>query len=375
MDSFLRELSEIKKGGNFRDFPPTSGLDFSSNDYLGYAENPQIREGLVDFLSKNNRVGSTGSRLISGNSESIVDLENFLAGLFGAESSLLYGSGYLANLGVCVSLGSHDTEFFSDELNHASWIDGIRLAKCKKSIFRHGDLEQLKTLLLKSSAKRKVVVTESIFSMDGDFASLKEIIEVTDAANAILVVDEAHATGTCGARYLGRLNGLRYDFNRTVSIHTGGKALGASGAFVCGPKSFQSLMLNKARSQIFTTALSPLAVEHLNLAVKFLIRDVNGPSRLQGHIKKTQLLFSQADLKHSGSHIIPIIFGNSDAALKASARLAEEGFNLKAIRFPTVRVGSERMRLTLNVNQTEESLQQVTKLISDCYREYFCYRN
>ncbi|HEY8270008.1 MAG TPA: 8-amino-7-oxononanoate synthase [Pseudobdellovibrionaceae bacterium] len=377
MDDIHKEIQNWEIRGLLRELVHSSGIDFASNDYLGYSHNPVIHAKLVDFIKDHPKIGSTGSRLISGNSQHIEETEDFLAHCFSTEASLIFGSGYLANMGVCAALGGAETEFFSDELNHASIVDGIRISKSKCHIFRHNDLEHLNYFISKSSARRKVIVTESIFSMDGDFASLEQLLEIANKYDAYLFIDEAHATGVCGIQGLGRMLEFKFPSAKTILVHTCGKALGAYGAFVCGTSAIKRLLLNKARSQIFTTALPPFAVEHIRLAVAHLISDPLSVEKLKANILYSKGLFLRYQLKHSGSHIVPFLLGSNRAVLQSSQRLEKQGVFVKAIRSPTVRAGSERLRLTFKSTHSFEDIDKLCKILwelnSEC--KYIHYGN
>lgn len=370
MDSLTSELISIENRGLQRSLPIKSGLDFSSNDYLGYSQNLEIKSKLLHFMSQHSQLGSTGSRLISGNTKHTEEIETFLAQQFQTQDCLIFGSGYLANLGVCSALGGADTEFFSDELNHASLIDGVRLAKSKYQVFRHCDLNHLENLLQTSSQKRKVILTESIFSMDGDHAPLQEILAIADRHNAFVVVDEAHSTGTCGQHGRGSLSEIKFNAEKIIAVHTAGKALGAYGAFVCGSHHLIQLLLNKSRSFIFTTALPPLMIEHIRLALMQLTSDQESQQKLKSNIRQSKLFFDQHQIKHSGSHILPVILGSNDLVLKAEKHLAQNGFFVKAIRSPTVAKGSERLRITLKSNHDAKSLERISEHIAEITSEF-----
>jgi 8-amino-7-oxononanoate synthase len=375
MDSFEADLIMLEKKGLLRQLSTPHGADFASNDYLGYSAKLEIHKSLLNFLKYNFKIGSTGSRLISGNSCHTEDVENFLSKCFDVESTLIFGSGYLANMGVCVAMGGLETEFFSDERNHASIIDGIKISKSKVGIFAHNDLDQLDELLFKSRSRRKVIITESIFSMDGDLAPIPQLIQIADKYGAYLVVDEAHSTGTCGARNLGVMTQFEFNPLKTVIIHTCGKALGAYGAFVCCSTVFKKLLLNKARSQIFSTALPPIAVEHIRLSISCLISDSKSVDQLNRNIRYSEYVFRKFDLKHSGTHIVPIILGSNDAVLKGADQLSEVGIFVKAIRSPTVAVGSERIRLTIKSTHDLSYLDQICETLRKIKYESICHRN
>ena len=256
LEPIRHNLSQLEHQGQLRHLFLSQGVDVSSNDTLALSTHPQIRCDLVAALEAGVPMGSGGSRLLHGHHRQHEEMECFLADKFECEAALIYGSGYLANLGVITSLFK-DFHIFSDELNHASLIDGIRLSGAKKSIYKHCDLGDLREQILASSASRRVIVTESLFSMNGDFAPIDALYELAQGCGAWLLVDEAHATGIYGQRGLGLLC-HRKD---TISVHTMGKALGSQGAFVLCPREVKEWLVNTSRSFIYTTSPSPLLME------------------------------------------------------------------------------------------------------------------
>jgi 8-amino-7-oxononanoate synthase len=364
------ELSSIKQNGLWRELKIPSGVDFSSNDYLGLTNSESIRKRLITFLENSPNLGSTGSRLISGESEIIKETENFIANIFKIESVLFFGSGYLANLGVLSALTSNiktniETEFFSDELNHSSIIDGICLSKCKVTVFAHNDLCHLENCLMRSPSKRKIIVTESTFSMDGDSPDIQSLIDLVEKYNCFLVLDEAHSTGVCGKSGLGLLEDLRYDPNRIIAVHTCGKALGAYGAFVNSSESFRKLLINKSRPFIFSTALPPMLIAQVRFAMEELIANPSLRIQLDKNIKFISHEFQNANLSWIGKHIGFVLTPGNERALKASKFLLSKGFHTKAIRSPTVAPGKERLRLTVKSFHKEIEIQELVSLIAE----------
>lgn len=264
MNVVVEALESHRKLGTYRFLHSNSArIDFSSNDYLGLSRCPRIKAKLISELEAGCPLGATGSRLLSGQTPYHERVECFLAEAFVVPSALLFSSGFMANLGVLSAFGGLGADFFSDEFNHASLVDGMRLTKVPKAIFRHNDLHHLDDLLKQSHSPLKVIVTESVFSMDGDLAPLSGLVELAEQYDAWLVVDEAHATGVFGYRGLGRIEEIGFGAHKIISIHTGGKALGGQGAFVLSNQDFREILINRARSFIFSTALSPLsALQH-----------------------------------------------------------------------------------------------------------------
>jgi 8-amino-7-oxononanoate synthase len=364
MQSVVDSLEQLRRAGRFRSLTLNQELiDFSSNDYLDLSRHPKIKNALLKAIQEDIPLGSTGSRLLSGNLEVHADVEEFLARAFNSESALLFSSGYLANMATLSAFGTDQTEYFSDELNHASLIDGMKLSKAKRTIFRHNDSEDLRRLLRLSQSPRKAIVTESVFSMDGDLAPLTELIELAEEFDAWLIVDEAHATGVFGETGLGRFENVRPAEN-FISIHTCGKALGSQGAFVLSSQKVREYLINFARSFIFSTAISPLLAVQIKTAVALL------PSlkfeRQFLHQLSESIRTGIRDFLEIGkseSQIIPIILGSNERVLSASRLLRENGLDVRAIRSPTVSPGTERLRISLNSSLSQDDVRTLTTVL------------
>ncbi|MCB0408524.1 MAG: 8-amino-7-oxononanoate synthase [Bdellovibrionales bacterium] len=354
MLSIENDLISLRKKNLYRSLQPVEGIDFASNDYLGFARSPILRQRLISFLKEEEKIGSTGSRLISGNDEFIEDTERYIADVFSSESALIFGSGYLANLGIITSLGQEGNVVFSDERNHASIIDGIRLSRSKLQIFNHNDLSSLYSLINKSPSKRKIIVTESIFSMDGDCAPLKELVDIAKKFDAYLVVDEAHATGTTGPSSLGLMSEFKYE--KLIAIHTCGKALGGYGAFVCCSQELKEYFINKARTFMFTTALPSVLIAHIRFALEELRGDPSHYLSLLRNVNSFKNQFNKYGLPFSGSHIVPFLVGENENAVGLAKQLESQGYFVKAIRFPSVPNGTARLRITIKATHNEEQI-------------------
>ena len=355
----IEVLERMRENGLYREArvePP--GVDFSSNDYLGLSHSPEIRRRLIGALESGCPLGATGSRLLSGTTEIHERVEKGIARRFSTEASLLFSSGYLANLAVMGALGAGGAEFFSDALNHASLIDGMRLTSAKKSIFKHNDLDHLETLLATSRAPTKVIVVESVYGMDGDLAPLEGLANAASKCGAWLVVDEAHATGVFGPRGLGRLSETRHDPERTIGIHTGGKALGAQGAFVTSSRLVAELIVNVARSFIFTTALQPLTALQIEFALELL--ESSGGEQC---LRLAERLSQKLGTPRPSSHILPIVLGSNERAIATREQLMREGFRVRAIRSPTVPRGTERLRIACKSYHTENDIDALAKAL------------
>lgn len=295
---------------------------------------------MIHYLQDNGRMGATGARLISGHWDVHSEVESFISTLYYNRSCLIFGSGYLANLGVLTALGSlqEKVEFFSDEFNHASIIDGIRLTKKKITIFRHNDLNHLEDLLQNTSAKIvKIIVTESVFSMDGDSPDLKLLAALASQYGAYLVIDEAHATGVCGEQGLGLAQGISLDESNVFLIHTSSKALGGYGAYVLTSSINRKFLINTARSFIYSTALSPVHTLQIQWALEELI---SHPHYLES-LKVNMRMFSQ------NHPIMTIRVSGNAAAESVAAFLRRHHYFVRAIRYPTVKKGQERIRITI----------------------------
>src|SRR5277367_6205291 len=274
---FQRRFAEELQSGlralvardQYRALAEISGVNLCSNDYLGLAQNATLRQAIADAVANCPRVGGTGSRLLSGHADVWDELENEFSEFAGAEAALFFGSGYAANIGLLTSLAGPDDVIFSDALNHASLIDGIRLSGARKHIYPHSDLNELEAALrqYKHDSGRKLIVTETVFSMNGDVAPLREILILAERYGAGVIVDEAHATAVHGPG--GR--GISADFldaqNIVARIHTCGKALASAGAFVCGNALLKEHLVNHARSFIFTTAMPPYMAAQIRAAL------------------------------------------------------------------------------------------------------------
>lgn len=346
-------LERLRSEGIYRELSSEGeGTDFSSNDYLGLARGESIRAGLIRALAEGCPLGATGSRLLCGNTSVHERVEAFLAETFRVSSALLFSSGFLANLGVLTAMGGEDTEFFSDANNHASLIDGIRLARSRCQIFPHNDVGILEEILAASRRRNKVIVTESVFSMDGDLAPLGELFSLARRFDAWLFVDEAHATGVFGERGLGRLEDFNTGGVRLISTHTGGKALGGQGAFVLSGGDFRDLLINRARAFIFSTALAPLNALQIELALREVMRQAGLGARA---LTAARAFCALAGLPCSAgqSQIVPLVLGSNERAIGVAHALRERGLEVRAIRSPTVLPGTERLRLSFKSYHSE----------------------
>ena len=323
-----------------------------------------MHEAVSRAVHQSTRIGGTGSRLLSGETADWHDLETRFAAFAGTESALFFTTGYAANVGLLSALVSKDDVIFSDSLNHASLIDGMRLSGARKVIYPHLDLRVLEDALRQEAGApwRKIIVTESVFSMDGDIAELDRIAVLAEKYGAALIVDEAHATAIHGPG--GRGIAAQADIVRQLLaiIHTCGKALGCAGAFVCGPSVLREHLINHARTFIFSTALPPYFSQQIEAALELSSgMDLERASLLKNAAHFIDSLrangFNTGD---SASQIVPIILGNNEDTLDAAEQLQREGFAVRAIRPPTVPQGTSRLRLSLT---TQINVHELDRLV------------
>lgn len=354
-------LDSLHFQSSYRSLRPRRGVDFCSNDYLGFSQDPLLKKKICSEVGGYD-LGSTGSRLLRGQSEVFEETEALLAQFCGRETALIFPSGYQANLGLLTSLLSSEDTVFSDRLNHASLIDGILLSRAKKEIYSHHDLKSLEEKLKKTPQSRlRVIVTESLFGMDGEFAPLKELADLAETYRALLIVDEAHATGIWGNLGGGRVQDLGLQGRVFASVHTAGKSMGVSGAWICGDLFLKEYLVNFSRAFIFSTAPSPW----LALSLKSAVLHWNQVGKVRAHelIAKTKLFRSQVRTLGEGP-IIPVLVGENKKALEMSEKLFSKGFDVRAIRPPTVPEGTARLRITLHTFNTDQEIIDLASILS-----------
>jgi 8-amino-7-oxononanoate synthase len=373
----LAELSDLESRAELRHLEMLQGIDLSSNDYLGLAADPRMKQAVLKGVSSASRIASTGSRLLSGHAEEWTLLEHDFARWVGAESALYFTSGYAANVGVLSALLRPDDMVFSDSANHASLIDGIRLAKCRRVIFPHLDLNFLENELRRNapSAGARAIVVESIFSMEGDRAPLADLVALADRYGAELIVDEAHAIGVRGPRGSGCVAEAGLSRRVLATVHTCGKALAAAGAFVCGSENLRRFLINRARTFIFNTGLPPYFAAQVAAGMTFAKEAESERARL---VELSAYL--RNELKNNGieaggdSQIVPVILGSNDAAVNFAELLRARGFGVRAIRPPTVPPGTARLRFSLTAKITKDDLSELVAAMVQARREYSAAR-
>ena len=328
-----------------------------SNNYLGLATHPALREAAAR-AARDWGVGAGASRLISGSLRLHEALEEQLAALKGTAAALLFGSGYQANVGAITALVGSDDAVFSDELNHASIIDGCRLSRARVLVYPHNDVEALAALLTRHSARRRLVVTESVFSMDGDSAPLAAICDVADRYGAFVMVDEAHATGVLGPTGGGLVEAAGLRGRVALQVGTLGKALGTYGAFVAGSRAVVDLLVNAARSFVYTTALPPPAVAAAAAAVNVLQAEPQRRQQLAANASTLWHGLRDAGLQVGAApgHIIPVHIGDAERTMQWSEALLAAAVFVQGIRPPTVPPGTARLRVTVMSTHTATDL-------------------
>jgi 8-amino-7-oxononanoate synthase len=379
-ETFQDELEAIKRKALYRrlrrvedDQGPTLLLDgrevinFSSNNYLGIANHPALAAAAKEAIDRYG-CGSGASRLISGNMTLHEELETKLASFKGTEAALVFNSGFQANTGILSTLTGEGDAIFSDALNHASIIDGCRLSRAKSIVYAHGDLDQLESVLkLEAEARRKLIVTETIFSMDGDEAPLGGIVDLAEKYGAIVMVDEAHATGIFDSTGAGIVAKLGLGERVAVQMGTLGKALGGFGAYVAGSRALRDLLINRCRSFIFTTSLPPAIMAMAMAAIDLVQRE---PERREALWNNCRML--QAGLRELGfslgsaeSPILPLVIGDAGKCMQFSERLLEKGIFAQGIRPPTVPPETSRLRITLMATHTRAQIDRALKVFRD----------
>jgi glycine C-acetyltransferase/8-amino-7-oxononanoate synthase len=371
-------LDELKQLGLYRRMRMVSGpqgprvvldgkpvLLLCSNNYLGLADHPRVREAAADAAMRWG-VGAGASRLVSGNMTLHRRLEERVAAFKGMQSALLFGSGYLANLGVIPALARRDEVVFSDELNHASIIDGCRLAGAETFVYRHADPEHLAWGLRHADGRGALIVTDGVFSMDGDIAPLEEIVALARRHDVRVMVDEAHGTGTQGPGGRGSVAEAGLDGEVDVIVGTLGKALGSYGAYVACDHVMSRYLTNTARPLIFSTGLPPAAVAAAMAALELLQEQPRRVERLADNSAtlRAELAREGFDVSGSETQIVPLIIGDAGLAMRICEEALEHGVFAQAIRPPTVPEGTSRLRLAVMASHTKDELREAARVLA-----------
>lgn len=357
--SHFRDLKNFeKKDEKYIYYKGKKLLNLSSNNYLNFADNKQITEEFLDYAGNNYSFGSASSRLLTGTLPIYKELEELLSSLYSKECTLLFNSGYHANVGISSAINQKGDAIFSDKLNHASIIDGMRLAEGKFFRFPHNDMDALEKLLIRErkNYNNVFIITESVFSMDGDIANLQKIVELKKKYNCLVIIDEAHAFGVFGENGLGVAEELKLIDDIDLIVGTFGKSVGSMGAFVTGSKILIDFLINKSRSFIFSTALPPI-----NIAFSKWIIENKFPHT---YTKRKRML-SIGKKFGSDSHIIPVVIGENKDTVDLCEILFHNGYFTLPIRPPTVPVGTSRIRLSLTCEIQEDELKILMEKIHE----------
>ncbi len=365
INRYEAELKQLEDAGNLRKLRescPSDIIDMSSNDYLGLNKNREIYEDFMEsFLNKKYRFGSTSSRLLSGNAAEYSELEQLIGNCYGKEASLVYNSGYHANIGVIQAIAGKNDLIIADKLVHASIIDGAKLSKADFIRFRHLDYKHLEIILKRhrNNYRNVIIVSESIFSMDGDIADLGKLIDLKERFDCLLYIDEAHAIGVRGRAGLGCSEEFNHINSIDFIIGTFGKALASIGAFVVCNSVFREFLINHSRSFIYTTALPPV-----NLAWNvYIFKRLPDFSKKRETLIELSVQFSRLLGLESESHIVPVVIGENRKTTDVSELMRLSGFNVMPIKHPTVAKGKARLRFSLNADHRIEELLPVKQVL------------
>jgi 8-amino-7-oxononanoate synthase len=386
-------IDELRGQSRFRELRSPAGIDFTSNDYLGYARRhltpstpptplPDTGRGEKDLRSSSpfpigkgggvlgpSRSG-TSSRLLRGQHQFWDEVEKRLATWHGAEAVLMMTSGYSANEGLLSTVIEPGDWVAADELVHASIIDGLRLSRPRKFRFRHNDLNHLEGGLREAAAKpnsgERFIITESLFSMDGDLAALPEIAELAERYGAQMIVDEAHSTGCYGPAGAGCVDAARIRSRVLATVHTGGKALGVMGAYICGSRLLKDYLVNKCRHLIFTTALPPAVADWWVAMLSQVRVDDDARRNLHANAAGFRAALAEQGVPAVGSEfVVPIVLGDDGRAVAAAARLQERGFDVRAIRAPSVPPGTARLRVSIHADHDLATLRRLAAAVAE----------
>jgi 8-amino-7-oxononanoate synthase len=378
MSDIEERLEDIKDRGLYRRLRCVSGpqgprvlldgrpvLLLCSNNYLGLADHPRVREAAAEAAMRYG-AGSGASRLISGNMTIHRRLEDRLTAFKGADACLLFGSGFLANAGVVSALAGEGDVVFSDALNHASIIDGCRLSRAETFVYDHCDTDHLEWGLREAEGRGALIVTDGVFSMDGDVAPLPAIVELAKRYDARVMVDEAHGTGCVGPGGRGLVAEFGLEDEIDVIVGTLGKALGSYGAYVLCDKPMAKYLINTARTLIFSTALPPPAVAAAMAALDLLREQPRRVEKLQRNSAVLRAALAEQGMQVGSGEtpIVPLVVGDADAAVSASERALERGVFAQAIRPPTVPAGTSRLRLAVMASHTKSELREAAEVLA-----------
>lgn len=367
MRKFKEKLEQLDNQNRLRNLNLPRGIDFTSNDYLGLRAHPELRVAAIAALENGLDLGAGGSRLLRGHTESHAALEEFAAAYFGVEAALFFATGFQANAAIFGTLPERGDTIIFDALIHASARDGIQASNAAHVRLAHNDLNAYEDALKNAKGQRWIAV-ESVYSMDGDQAPLTELHKLAEKYDAFLIVDEAHGTGVFGANGKGLSEGLPHE--RLITLHTCGKALGVAGGLICATRDIIDYMVNKARPFIYSTAPMPLQAVLVKRALELAQQE---PERRQALHKlmhyAASIDFLDGMFANRFSQILPVIFGDDGLAVNVAADLQRAGFDVRAIRPPTVPENTARLRISLSVNVTEQNLRDLNACLMPYLRK------
>jgi glycine C-acetyltransferase len=387
-DSIKEELSRLKSENLYRqinifDFEKETTLkhkeyhiiNFSSNDYLGLSKNNAMLNQLKEQIKL--QISQCSSRLISGSTTNIETLEKNLSNHRGTKSTLIFPTGYMANLGILSAIGNKETVIFSDKLNHASIIDGCKLSNSHIMIFPHNDFSFLESLVKKTRIKNKIIITEGIFSMDGDFSNLKEISEISKKNDCILIVDDAHGDFVVGDNILNNYSGTPafFHISKDVDIHISSlsKGLGCYGGYVSSSKLICKFMVNKSRPFIYTSAIPDFLCGIANIALT-KVKEGTNQKKLYDNIDYFHKISEENEInnvnKNRFSPIIPIIIGHEKKTMDVSKKLLKKGYYVQAIRYPTVNKNQARLRVSLSAEHQKHQILDLLDTLNSILKSY-----
>ncbi len=372
-EKFEADLRDLAGKGRLRSLRSRAGIDFTSNDYLGLAESDELKRAAAEAVARGVPVGSGGSRLLRGNHDEHEALENEAASYFGAETALYFGGGYVANFAIFSTLPQQGDLVVHDELIHASVHEGMRRGRAEAVSIPHNNVDAFDAAIVRWRAAggkgRPWISAESLYSMDGDSPDIAGLLAVADRHDGMLVVDEAHATGVLGPQ--GR--GLAAEFegrDNVITLHTCGKALGTVGGFILAPRTIRDFLVNRARPFIFATAPSPLVAAITRAAIHVSRTNPERRERLARLVRFAgDELFRRCNVTPSGSQILPVIIGADRAAVAVAASLQQRGFDVRAIRPPTVPEGTARLRIALTLNVDEATVASLFEALAEDMRK------
>jgi 8-amino-7-oxononanoate synthase len=367
--SYVTALQALKDDDRLRSLRPRAGIDFASNDYLALASSSRMKKAVTAALEAGTPIGAGGSRLLRGNCEEHESLEADAANFFGAETTIFFGNGYVANFAVLTTLPQRGDLLVLDSLVHASIHEGARAGRADVRENRHNAPQSVEDTIRdwreQGGTGRVWIVAESLYSMDGDFAPLEALVAIADRYDAFLMVDEAHATGVYGEQGRG-LTAVYEGRENLVVIHTCGKALGAAGALVTSTRVLRDFMVNRCRPFIFSTAPSPLMAVAVREALLILQQEPERQQRLTDLIAFThRQIGARGGWRASGSQILPYIVGDNAGAMALASALQARGFDIRGIRPPTVPVGTARLRISLTNNVGQDDVRAMLDALAE----------